>query len=168
MTFRQSAVASVTRRYPLYSGCGSLANHRIIRRLAGPGIKTEWGRVHGGYWVAAPLTDYVGRAVFYSGELDRKITWVCSRLVRPGDTVLDVGANLGLVTFVLAAQVGQTGLVHAFEPIPEMCDLLERGISKNGLRNVQLHRMALGAETGHLTLSVPRAARRFGVTLSRT
>lgn len=112
--------------------------------------------MHGGYWVAAPLTDYVGRAVFYSGELDRKITWVCSRLVRPGDTVLDVGANLGLVTFVLAAQVGPRGLVHAFEPIPEMCDLLERGISKNGLRSVQLHRMALGAETGHLTLSVPR------------
>jgi FkbM family methyltransferase len=149
-------VASVTRRYPLYSGCGSLANHRIIQRLAGPGTRTEWARVHGGQWVAAPLTDYVGRAIFYSGELDRKITWVCTRLVRPGDTVLDVGANLGLVTFVLASHVGPAGHVHAFEPNPEMCDLIERGIARNGLRNVRLHRFALGARTGNLTLSVPR------------
>lgn len=154
-TRRQSLVASVTRRYPLYSGCGSLANHQVVQRAAGPGNGTGWCKVHGGHWVAAPLGDFGGRAAFYSGELDRKITWVCSRLVRPGDTVVDIGANLGLVTFALAAQVGPAGRVHAFEPNPEMCGLIERGIARNRLRNVQLHRTALGAEAGELTLSVP-------------
>jgi FkbM family methyltransferase len=105
--------------------------------------------------VAAPLDDHVGRAAFYAGDLDRKITWVCRRLVRPGDRVLDVGANLGLVTMILAKLVGPTGHVEAFEPIPTMCDLLEQAIVHNGLRNVRLHRVALGDEAGELTLSVP-------------
>lgn len=55
--------------------------------------EVAWAKAHGGHWVAAPLDDYVGRAVFYTGELDRKITWICSRVVREGDTVLDIGAK---------------------------------------------------------------------------
>jgi len=69
---RQSLVSSVVRRYPFYSGCGTLANHRHVQRLAGRGDDLAWARVHGGNYVAAPLSDYVGRALFYAGELDRK------------------------------------------------------------------------------------------------
>jgi len=153
---RQSMVALVTRRYPFYSGCGSLANHRVVQALAGTGTGTAWGRVHGGNAVCAPLDDYVGRAVYYVGDLDRKITWVCSRLVRPGDTVLDIGANLGLVTFILSSLVGPSGTVHSFEPIPAMQELIERSRDRNGATNIRLHKCALGAESSVLSLSVPR------------
>jgi FkbM family methyltransferase len=153
---RQSLVSSVIRRYPLYSGCGTLANHRRVQRLAGPGDDLAWARVHGGNYVAAPLSDYVGRAVFYAGELDRKVTWICSRLVRPGDTVLDIGANLGLVSFILSALVGPNGTVHAFEPIPQMQDLIEQGMQRNNVSNIVLHKVALGDEPGELTLSIPK------------
>jgi FkbM family methyltransferase len=37
-----------------------------------------------------------------------------------------------------------------------MCDLIERAIERNGVRNVRLYRTALGAEAGELTLSIPR------------
>lgn len=155
-TCRQSAVAVVLRRYPLLSGCDAIANHDVVRHLAGSSAEVAWAAVHGGYLVAAPLDDYVGRAAFYAGDLDRKITWVCRQLVRPGDQVLDIGANLGLVSMILARLVGPTGRVDAFEPNPVMCDLIERAIDRNGVRNVRLHRTALGAEAGELTLSVPR------------
>jgi FkbM family methyltransferase len=154
-TARQLIVSSVTRHYPFYSGCGRLANHRVVRRIAGESTEIAWAPVHGGYRVAAPLADHVGRAIFYAGDLDRKITWACSRLVRPGDTVLDIGANLGLVTFTLAALVGAAGRVHAFEPIPRMQSLIEPAIKRNGVTNVQLHRLALGASHGELMLAVP-------------
>ncbi|MGW4369388.1 FkbM family methyltransferase [Nocardia takedensis] len=115
-----------------------------------------WGRVHGGMWVAAPLDDYLGRAVYYVGENDRKITWVCRRLVRPGDIVLDIGANIGLVTFVLAALVGSTGEVHAYEPNPELCDLLDRARLRNRAEQVTVHRFALGAHSGTAALAIPQ------------
>src|SRR6185312_7349872 len=154
-TWRQSAVAAITRRYPLYSGCGSLANHPLLRRIAGPGDDIGWARVQGGLIAAAPLDDYCGRAIFYVGELDRKVSWVCSRLVDPGDTVLDIGANMGLVSLVLSALVGKQGHVHAFEPIPEMQALIKHSIARNGIENIRLHRIALGTEPGDLVISIP-------------
>lgn len=154
-TLRQSLVATVLRRYPLYSGCGTLANHRVLQRIAGPGTDVAWVKVSGGLYVLAPLDDYVGRAVFFAGELDRKVTWVCRRLVRPGDTVLDIGANLGLVTVILSGLVGPRGRVHAFEPIPAMQELIERAAARNGSGNINLHRVALGATSAELLLSVP-------------
>lgn len=154
-TNRQKIVAAVTRHYPFYSGCERLANHVIMDRLAGRNAEVAWGTVSGGYSVAAPLGDQVGRAVFYFGDLDRKVTWVCSRLAKPGDTVLDIGANLGLVSFVLSAIVGTAGHVHAFEPNPAMVTLIEEAIRRNGANNINLHPFALGSTDGKLELSVP-------------
>ena len=156
-TSRQKTVAAITRLYPLYSGSGRLANHPMLQRIAGPSTEIAWARVPGGYWAAAPLSDHVGRAIFYCGELDRKITWVCSRLVRSGDCVLDIGANLGLVTLTLSALVGPTGRVHAFEPNPQMQAFIDEAVSRNRLHNVTLHRFALGAQPNELRLSIPRS-----------
>lgn len=152
---RQALVASIMRHYPLYRGTTRISGSPIFRHLTGSNGGVAWAKVYGGYEVAAPLDDYVGRLTYYFGDLDRKITWACSRLVRPGDVVLDVGANIGLVTFILSSIVGSEGLVHAFEPNPEMCSLIEQSITRNSVKNIVLHHMALGAQDGDLILSVP-------------
>ena len=154
-TIRQSWVARLTRLYPLYSGCGSFANKPVIHRLAGESRERVWARVPGGE-ILAPLDDYVGRAAFYVGDLDRKITWICSRIARPGDTVLDIGANIGLVSLWLSRLVGPHGQVHAFEPNPSLQDMLREMFAHNQLSNVQLHPVALGAEDGALELRIPK------------
>ncbi len=153
-TFRQSFVAHLARRYPLYSGCGSLANSAMLRRLAGESDESVWSRVPGGE-VLASLDDYVGRSAFYLGELDRKITWICGRIVRPGDVVLDIGANIGMVTVWLSKLVGPKGRVHSFEPNPLLCERLVAAVDRNGLSNVQLHPFALGPATSELSLCIP-------------
>ena len=79
-SLRQSLVASLSRRYPLYSGCGLIANSAALRRLAGESHESVWSKVPGGE-VLASLDDYVGRSAFYVGELDRKITWICRQVV---------------------------------------------------------------------------------------
>ena len=152
---RQELIASITRRYPFYRGLSRISRNPVFKHLTGPNTDIAWTKVHGGYEIAAPLYDYVGQLTYYFGDLDRKITWVCSRLVRPGDVVLDIGANIGLVTFVLSSIVSDDGLVHAFEPNPEMCMLIEQAKTRNSVKNVVLHRTALGAQDGELTLSVP-------------
>lgn len=153
---QQRFVASLTRLYPFYSGCGTFANHSFIEKLAGISTERVWSQVPGGE-VLAPLDDYVGRAAFYVGDLDRKITWICDRIVRPGDTVLDIGANIGLVSIWLSKLVGETGKVHAFEPNPELQKILEEMLDRNQVSNVCLHPIALGSEQGSLELRIPES-----------
>jgi FkbM family methyltransferase len=154
-TFRESVAASVLRRYPLASGRGTIANHRLLSKITGAGRDECWSSVPGGYKIVTPLSDYVGRSVFFFGDLDAKITALCRRIVRLGDTVLDIGANIGAVTFALAALVGPTGRVHAFEPNPRLGALLRKARERNEARQVVIHETALGAENGSLPLYVP-------------
>jgi FkbM family methyltransferase len=154
-TTRQSLVASLTRLYPFYSGCGTFANKPFIQKIAGTSNDCVWSKVPGGE-ILAPLNDYVGRAAFYVGDLDRKITWICEQVVRPGDTVLDIGANIGMVTLWLSTLVGKSGKVHAFEPNPELQKILAEMLNYNQVSNVRLHPVALGAEQSSLELRIPK------------
>jgi len=57
-------------------------------------------------------------------------------LVKPGDWVLDIGANVGWYTYALSSLVGSTGRVYSIEPIPETFALLSAVIKKLRLQNV--------------------------------
>ena len=152
-TISQSLLAILTRRYPLYSGGIRFANHALIQKLGGTGDDLAWARVKGGE-VLCNLNDLVGRTAFYTGDLDRKISWVCARIVKPGDTVLDIGANVGIVSLWLAKLVGNNGKVHAFEPNPELQQLLNQTIQRNHADNICPHPVALGSKPGQLELRI--------------
>jgi len=115
---------------------------------------TAWCRVPGGE-VLADLDDHVGRSAFFVGDLDRKITWICKRIVRDGDTVLDIGANIGMVTVLLSDLVGKNGHVHSFEPNPSLCNVIKQAIIRNKMTNVNLHSIALGSKKDTLELIIP-------------
>lgn len=153
-SFRQKLTSLVTRRYPFYSGCGSISNSKVVNFLSGSRSGSVWSRVPGGE-VFADLSDYVGKSAFYVGDLDRKITWVCKQIVREGDTVLDIGANIGVVTVLLSDLVGLNGVVHSFEPNPELSELLKKTIDHNEIGNVTLHPFGLGLKKGRLELVIP-------------
>ena len=76
--------------------------------------------------------------------------------IRPGDVVLDIGANIGLYTLVFAECVQDSGHVFAFEPHPPSFALLERNIQLNGVGNVTLVPCAVSDETGTTDLYVSR------------
>lgn len=66
--------------------------------------------------------------------------------VRPGDTVADVGAFIGLYTVALAKRVGDTGRVFAFEPDPHNWPLLSAHVRLNGVEGrVELVQAVVGA-----------------------
>lgn len=44
---------------------------------------------------------------------------VIKKLLNPGDVAMDIGAHCGFMTIAMAARVGKSGAVHAFEPVPE-------------------------------------------------
>lgn len=76
-----------------------------------------------------------------------------ARHVKPGMTVLDIGANIGLYTCLLSRLVGDTGRVVAFEPEPVLFGCLQRNCAANARQNVVLHKAAVGAASGTATLT---------------
>ncbi|EEF62587.1 FkbM family methyltransferase [Pedosphaera parvula] len=152
---RRRLVASVTRLYPFYTGCGTMANCGVVRMLAGKSTGPDWVRLRQGPYLRVMLGDYLSNAVYFSRDWDRKISWVCERLLRPGDITLDIGANLGLVACQMGALVGPSGQVHAFEPNPSVSGLLQESIVRNGFNHVTLHCMGLGDIEQELELTIP-------------
>ncbi len=79
---------------------------------------------------------------------------VLRRLVQPGMVVADVGANIGLLTLVLAWAAGPTGKVIAFEPEAIPRSNLEKMKHLNGLAWVEVRDQAVGETPGRLTFHV--------------
>lgn len=93
-------------------------------------------------------------AALAMGAYERRETELFRRLVRPGMTVLDVGANLGLYTVIAARLAGPSGRVVAFEPSAENAALLRRNVEGNGLAWVVCERIALSDREGEVRLHV--------------
>jgi FkbM family methyltransferase len=92
--------------------------------------------------------EILGPALDLYGEFAESENRVMLSLVSAGDTVVDVGASVGTVTLALANRVGPSGLVLAFEPQRIIHQLLSTALTLNGLLNVRVCAMALGASTG--------------------
>jgi len=83
------------------------------------------------------------------GTWETNYTSLFEKLIRPGDTVLDLGAHLGVYALLGALATGPTGRVEAFEPNPRYAALLRRSLAVNGLSGyATVNNMAVGAEEG--------------------
>jgi FkbM family methyltransferase len=89
-----------------------------------------------------------------------------SRILRPGDVVIDGGANVGQMSRIASIAVGESGEVHAFEPNPEVFRSLSNCMSGGGFDNVRCNDVALAASLGAMTLFI--AENGVSSTLSST
>lgn len=76
--------------------------------------------------------------------------------IRPGDSAIDLGANIGWYSTVLSRLVGKRGKVYAVEPIPETFALLLSVIKKLGLENVELFNCAVSDSNGSAVMEIPK------------
>lgn len=87
--------------------------------------------------------------IIMGGTWENFVDNILSQIVRPGDRVLDAGANQGYYTIRLGTIVGPEGRVFAFEPNPELYELLETNVDINAYQGrCRIFRQALGAEPG--------------------
>jgi len=99
------------------------------------------------------LSDQVIGMNIIRGCYERSEVRFIRRVVKPGQTVLDLGANIGFFTIIMASLVGSSGRVYAFEPLSRNADLLERSIAENGFEGrVLLERVAVGQSSGSAKL----------------
>lgn len=94
--------------------------------------------------------------VLLDGYWESWLTQFMARTVRRGDCVVDVGANYGYYSLLLADLVGPNGRLYAIEPNPGVAELLRRSVLLNGFAGrTQIHETAAGAGAGAATLVVP-------------
>ncbi len=74
--------------------------------------------------------------------------------IRPGDTVVDAGANIGTFTVRASRIVGDTGMVIAIEPEMSNISLLEANLEANGLRNVIVVPKGLWSSPARMQLNI--------------
>jgi FkbM family methyltransferase len=91
-------------------------------------------------------TDRHGFTIYGNSE-ERNMSYL-KKIVMPGQIVVDVGANIGIYSVVLAKWVGKQGHVFAFEPAPDNIKLLRKTIKLNQFDNITITQKAISNKPG--------------------
>jgi FkbM family methyltransferase len=155
--FALLAARSYVRRFPRARGTSRLlaeVERRVVPRLP-PDFRVVVRCADGRRFVLN-ARDPAAFNLIMIGTYDPRETVLLRRLLRPGDVCVDIGANDGWYSTLMARLVGPHGRVHAFEPSPITFELLERNCRTNGpdhcvVRNL----LALGEQPGTAVIHVP-------------
>jgi FkbM family methyltransferase len=106
-----------------------------------------------GYQLIVPRGDAnIGEVILATGEYEPRVCAVLDAVLKPGETFVDVGANIGYLTLVGAARVGPTGRVVAIEASPFNVHHLAGTLHRNNLSQVSLLPVAASDAVGILRL----------------
>jgi FkbM family methyltransferase len=109
-------------------------------------LRVSWGAT-----LHADASKNIGHSIYTTGIYDLAVSETLVRLLDPGVTALDAGANIGYMSVLLA--VAGAGRVWAFEPHPELFPILTRNAS--AWPTIQPQATALGATSGTAQLALP-------------
>lgn len=104
-----------------------------------------------GYWICVSPVDHLG---YLLGTAEPHLQRIIREYVTVGDTVYDIGANIGYVSLSLAKSVGPSGRVIAFEPVPKNVAYFRENIKINHLANVQLLEFAATDQCGEAVIRI--------------
>lgn len=110
---------------------------RIVRGLAS------------GYRICVSPAENLG---YLLGTHESHLQKLIREYVAAGDTVYDIGANIGYVSLLLSRQVGPAGRVNAFEPLPQNIAAFRQNIELNRLLNVHLFEFAASEGRGEAVI----------------
>ena len=88
-------------------------------------------------------SSFIEWVTFFKGYYEPDVSNLLSKLLIPGNIVIDVGANVGIHTVLMAKKVTESGKVFAFEPHPEIADRLENNLNLNNYKFVKIIEKAL-------------------------
>ena len=97
--------------------------------------------------------DPVIRAM-HNGVYEIETIIAVTKLLKKGDTFIDVGANIGYLSAIAMGLVGKTGQVHSFEPVPDYFQRLEKMAIANRGHKVIVNQYALGERPGPARIAV--------------
>lgn len=108
-----------------------------------------------GYRLTVDTREVIGRNLAHMGVHDLAVSEVLWRLQDPEDIAIDVGANIGYMTALMASRARGCGQVHAFEPHPNLYRKLHANLGLWPKGQVYVHRLALSETSGTGWLEEP-------------
>lgn len=93
--------------------------------------------------------------MLFFGDLDPCLTNFVRQNISPGDTIVDVGANLGVITLAAAAIIGDSGKAIAIEPNSFVVSAMKKSVELNSFLNIEIVNKAVSDFTGKAALSIP-------------
>lgn len=135
---------------------------QLVRRLT---WKRQWRGRSGtvmlpwGLPVEIDASETIGMAITKIGVYDAIVPEAILRLCDPGETALDIGANIGMNTGALALAAGPSGRVIAYEPHPKLHGGLQATIGRwaesHRITNIELRPLAVSDAAGTAALKIP-------------
>lgn len=117
-----------------------------------------------GRFLINPNDTYIGQSLKTYGEWGEAEARLFAKLLRPGDLVVEAGANIGSLTVPLSRLVGPDGTVIAFEPQRLIFQLLCANAALNDCWNVDTRQAAVGAVNAEVLMArvAPNIEANFG------
>jgi FkbM family methyltransferase len=101
------------------------------------------------------VQSWVERKILCTGYYEGWVSDFLSRSLKPGHVALDIGANIGCHTLVMANAVGNQGRVIAFEPNPRILTRLRSNVQLNRFEHVELLPVALSDNQARSSIYIP-------------
>jgi FkbM family methyltransferase len=136
--------------------CLPAGRFRLMNWLCRQPVPPFWGQTgaeRGGFQFVCDLRDSIAREVCFMQRYEAQETALMQRLLRPGMTFADVGANWGYFTLLAATRVGPTGRVVSLEPEPRLFAMLQANVARNGFDHVLPRQVAAADRVDMLHLA---------------
>jgi FkbM family methyltransferase len=117
-------------------------------------LRTQDVRILGGAAAGMRINLHGSALAFAMGNAEPPLQDAMRRLVRPGASFWDIGANVGFFTLLACRLVGPSGSVQAFEPVPANAAAIRHNLTINSLTRATVSEVALAAAPGDGTLLV--------------
>ncbi len=134
---------------------------RVVRALAPPtrfansGVRSS--RQPDGYVFPVDRGTLIGWSIHFFGAYEPEVRTEIRRYLEPGAIAIDVGANVGWHTLLMAARAGSTGRVYAFEPNDSTRRRLVSAVEANHFRQVTVDGRAVADRVGASGFQAPLA-----------
>lgn len=126
--------------------------NQLLRPLI-PNISVRIRHAEPGAALQVRLRQHLGLVARGAKSYESPYVRALRSIIREGETVFDVGANIGFYTVLFSRWVGPKGRVFAYEPDPDNLSLLHRNLALNDCRNATVREVAMGSAQGDSVFS---------------
>lgn len=96
-----------------------------------------------------PIQDEgIDRPIFYRGTYENGTMKIMNDVLKKGETFIDIGANIGLMSLHASRIIGNRGEVLSFEPLSDTYNILLQNIALNKANNIKAKNIAIGSTNG--------------------